>query len=277
MTENIKMPTVDMLSPAEIFAKACNLAETKLKAGYARIFLLGILAGAFIAFGALFFLIVNADPNLGFAGKKVLGGIVFCTGLYLVISAGSELFTGDCMSILGLWSKRIGIGQLVGLLVVVWLGNLVGSVAVAAMIMLCGTPATGAIGATAVTVASGKVGLPLLTMAARGVMCNILVCLAVWCSYGAKTVVDKLFSVLLPISFFVAAGFEHSVANMFFLPFGYLCQQAGFVPEAFSPENAITILGIARNLCVVSVANAIAAFIFVAGIYYLIYNRKAAK
>lgn len=268
-------PSTDMLTPDQIQAKCENYSKVKCGHPTAKLFVLAFMAGAFIAFGAMFYTLVCADPNFSLAPKRVLAGFVFCTGLYLVLCAGSELFTGDTMAIMGVWSKKITLGQLVRMLVIVWVGNLVGSIAVALIVHGCnfGAMGGGAVAHEAVSIAAGKTSLSFGVMFCRGIMCNVLVCLAVWCSYGAKSTVDKFFSILLPIVCFVACGFEHSVANMYFLPAGFIELMSGAHIDGLNVAH-LNLGGICTNLAIVTIANTVGAMIFVAGVYYFLYHKK---
>ncbi len=267
-----------MLTPPEIYEKTCVLSQSKVSYRPLPLFLLSCLAGMFIAFGALLYILVASDPTLGFAPQKLLGGLAFTTGLYLVITAGSELFTGNCMAILGVFTGRIHASRLIEMLVMVWFGNFIGSLAVVVLVHLSGVANAGLIGSTAVALATIKVNLTPMQLLARSILCNILVCLAVWCSYSATTVSGKLLSIVLPITAFVALGFEHSVANMFFLPFGLVCQASGFDLTLAPLATTVPVLTIGKvffNIAIVTLGNTIAAFVFVAGVYHLIYRQQS--
>lgn len=270
-----QLPSPLSLMADQIQFKCEKGAVGKCSPSTGRLFLLACMAGMFIAFGAVFYTLVSADHTLSFAVKRVLGGFMFCTGLYLVIQAGSELYTGDTMALMGVWSKRMSLGCYMRLIVVVWIGNLVGSLFVAFGLHYAGVGGYGHgdMGAAAVAIAHAKVTLPLGVMFVKGIFCNILVCLAVWCSYGAKSVADKFFSILLPITCFVALSFEHSVANMYFLPTGLLELAAGHVASGFNPAG-LDLAHVCINLGVVTIANWVGGVVFVAAIYYYIYHQK---
>ena len=208
---DVKALRPDALGPAEIEAKAETLAVGKAGMAGAKCFVLAMLAGAFIAFGATYFLVFLGDSAVPFAAQRMVGGICFSLGLVLVLCCGAELFTGNMLMVTGLASKKIKIGGLVRNWVIVWLGNLVGSLIVVALIYWCGVGSMngGAVGDAMVSVAVGKVTPDWLVLMAKGIMCNVMVCLAVWIGFSARTVVDKVLGIMLPISFFVAAGFEH--------------------------------------------------------------------
>ncbi len=269
----IKATSPVALSPAEIEAKAESLGVAKSKTSSAKNFVLALLAGAFIAMGAMFFLLITSDKDLPFAVSKVMGSVAFVTGLYLVITAGSELFTGDCVMVTSALAKKITVPQMLKVWGVVWLGNLIGSIIFALLLYFSNFGGLNGdlVAQNAINVAASKSQLGLVPMFFKGILCNILVCFAVWCSFGAKSTADKLLSVLLPIAAFVACGFEHSVANMFFLNYGFIEQMmTGLVPAS---GNLIQLSGIITNLVVVTIANAIGGGFFVACAYYFCYHK----
>ena len=274
---DVKALRSDALGPAEIEAKAETLAVGKAGMAGAKCFVLAMLAGAFIAFGATYFLVFLGDSAVPFAAQRMVGGICFSLGLVLVLCCGAELFTGNMLMVTGLASKKIKLGGLVRNWVIVWLGNLVGSLIVVALIYWCGVGAMngGAVGDAMVSVAVGKVTPDWLVLMAKGVMCNVMVCLAVWIGFSARTVVDKVLGIMLPISFFVAAGFEHCVANMFFLPTGLLMKSAGF-GAAVANAGALDVTAILYNLSVATVGNIIGG-VLVGLAYWFVYARNSAK
>ena len=274
---DVKALRPDALGSAEIEAKAETLAVGKAGMAGAKCFVLAMLAGAFIAFGATYFLVFLGDSAVPFAAQRMVGGICFSLGLVLVLCCGAELFTGNMLMVTGLASKKIKIGGLVRNWVIVWLGNLVGSLIVVALIYWCGVGAMngGAVGDAMVSVAVGKVTPAWLVLMAKGIMCNVMVCLAVWIGFSARTVVDKVLGIMLPISFFVAAGFEHCVANMFFLPTGLLMKSAGF-GAAVANAGALDVTAILFNLSAATVGNIIGG-VLVGLAYWFVYARNSAK
>ncbi len=274
---DVKALRPDALGPAEIEAKAETLAVGKAGMAGAKCFVLAMLAGAFIAFGATYFLVFLGDSAVPFAAQRLVGGICFSLGLVLVLCCGAELFTGNMLMVTGLASKKIKLGGLVRNWVIVWLGNLVGSLIVVALIYWCGVGAMngGAVGNAMVSVAVGKVTPDWLVLMAKGVMCNVMVCLAVWIGFSARTVVDKVLGIMLPISFFVAAGFEHCVANMFFLPTGLLMKSAGF-GAAVANAGALDVTAILYNLSAATVGNIIGG-VLVGLAYWFVYARNSGK
>ena len=227
---DVKTLKPDELSPAETLAKAEDISVTKSKMGVAKCFVSAMLAGAFIGFGATYFMVFLGDSTMPFAAQRMVGGMCFCLGLVLVLCCGAELFTGNNLMVTGLVSKKISMGGMLKNWVVVWLGNLAGSLLAVALIFWAnvGGMNGGAVGDVMVSVAVSKVTPDWFVLLGKGIMCNIMVCLAVWIGFSARTVADKVLGILLPISFFVAAGFEHCVANMFFLPTGLLMKTMGF-------------------------------------------------
>jgi formate transporter len=227
MTETIKQAPydanrIDALLPPEM-ARACEAAGAA-KAGRDEIALivLGLLAGAFIALGAVFMTVVmTGAAELPWGVGRLLGGLVFSLGLILVIVGGAELFTGDSLMIVACASRRITIGSLLRAWSLVYVGNIGGALGTAAMMFLAGQYGFGggAVGKTALAIASAKAGLPTIQLFFLAVLCNVLVCLAVWMSFGARTAGDNVMVIVAPIAAFVAAGFEHSIANLYFLPY----------------------------------------------------------
>lgn len=260
----------DALGPAAIEAKAESLAPGKATMALGKMFVLAILAGAFIACGATLFTLVQGDTELPFAVKRVFGATCFSMGLMLVVCCGAELFTGNCLMVCGLNSGKIDVKGLLRNWVVVWIGNFVGSLLIA--VLVYGTHMAdmngGAVGAAMVSIAAGKVTPDVLTLFCKGVMCNFLVCLAVWMSFGARTMVDKLFCVIMPVTAFVACGFEHSIANMFFLFEGLFAQMGGYA------AGSITLAGIFYNIGIVTLANAVGGAILVGLSYWYVYAKK---
>jgi len=214
---------MDALLPLEM-ARACETAGAA-KAGRdaLALFVLGLLAGAFIAFGAVFMTVVlTGAGGLPWGVARLLAGLVFSLGLVLVIVGGAELFTGDSLMIVAYASRRITLGALLRAWSLVYAGNIVGALGTAALVYLAGEHefGGGAVGKTALAVASAKAALPTIQLFFLAVLCNVLVCLAVWMSLGARSAADKVMVIVPPIAAFVAAGFEHSIANLYLLPYG---------------------------------------------------------
>ncbi|MEW6690785.1 MAG: formate/nitrite transporter family protein [Pseudomonadota bacterium] len=253
---------LDAYSPREISEKIQSVGVTKARLTLLQTAMLGVLAGAFIGFGALYFTLVAADASLGFAATRLLGGLVFSLGLVLVVVGGAELFTGNNLMVMAWADGKITAAEVLRNWVVVYLANAVGAVGLALTVYLAnhGAMNGGAVGAAYVKIAAAKTALPFAEAFFKGVLCNVLVCLAVWLAMAGHTVVDKIVAIVLPISAFVAAGFEHSVANMYFIPLGMLL--AGEANWA----------GLAANLVPVTLGNILGGSVMVALVYYLIYR-----
>ena len=262
------------LAPAEIEHKAEAAAVAKAALPLPRMFVLAMLAGAFISFGAAFFVMLLGDTTLTFAAQRCLGGLCFCLGLMLVLICGAELFTGNCLMVCGAMSKRITWGSMLRNWAVVWLGNLAGALLIALFVYLSNLQGMngGAVGDQFVAVAAGKVTLAPVTLFFKGVLCNVFVCLAVWIGFAAKTVTDKVVGILLPIAAFVAMGFEHCVANMFFLSMGLACKAAGF-GSAVAAASALDLGGVCYNLVLATAGNVVGG-VLVALSYWFIYHEK---
>lgn len=265
----------DQLAPADIEAKAEALGVSKTKMSFKQSFMLSIMAGAFISMGAMFFLLIVSDSVLPFAAQRLMGGCLFSLGLLLVVVCGAELFTGNTMIVMSAASKKISWSAVLKNWVVVFLGNLVGSLIMVGLVFLSNYQGMngGAVGTTIVSVAAGKMSPDWLTLFAKGIMCNFLVCLAVWIAYGSKTVADKMLGILLPIAAFVACGFEHCVANMFFLPFGILLASAGIAPAGIDPST-VSWAGALWNWSASVPGNIIGGALFVGMAYWIAYHKK---
>lgn len=271
--EDLAIVAPDALAPAAIEAKAETVGITKASMPAAKCFVAAMLAGAFIGFGGMYFCTFLGDPTMPFAAQRMVGGICFCLGLTLVLCCGAELFTGNVLMICAKASGKIpwtGVFRNWG---IVWIGNLAGSLLAMAVIYLTNLQGMngGAVGEAFVSVAAGKVALDPVTLFFKAIMCNVLVCLAVWIGFSGKTVADKVLGLLLPISAFVACGFEHCVANMFFLPMGLVLNSVGF-----GAAGAVTLGGIAYNLVLATLGN-IAGGLIVGLAYWFIYRKKQEK
>ena len=251
----------DCRDVSRTFARTCEVAVAKAGFDVRRSFALAVLAGLQISLGASFMLVVKADLGLSFAVSQLLGGLCFSLGLFLVAVAGGELFTGNNLMLVGLLEGSFGPTCLLRSLVVVYLGNLAGSLLAVGLVLAADLQGLGGgvVGDAAITVASAKCALPWGTSFFRGVLCNVLVCLAVWCCFSGRSVVDKLSACLLPVAAFVACGFEHCVANMFFLPLGF----------ALASDGSVTLAGIASNLTACTLGNLMGGMVVVAGLYWL--------
>lgn len=255
----------DAHPPREIAAKVETLGVAKARMGTLTVLVLAVLAGAFIALGALFFEVVTTNSGLGFGVTRLLGGLSFCLGLVLVLVAGAELFTGNNLLAMAWASGLIGGRDVLRNWLLAYTGNVIGCLGTVALVLWGGIAGLdgGAVGETAIRIAGAKADLPLGAAFARGILCNALVCLAVWLAMGGRSVTDKVLAVLFPITAFVAIGFEHSIANWFFLPFGL----------ALDSQGAIPVAGVARNLVAVTAGNIVGGTLLVAGVYWVAYLR----
>lgn len=267
--------SIDSLAPAAIERKAESIGVTKNALTLSRLIPLALAAGFFIGLGGLYFTLFMADSSLSFAVQRFAGALMFSLGLALVIICGAELFTGNSLMIGVLASRKIPVGGMLRNWIWVWIFNLVGAVILVTLVYLSDTPKLGQMGATMMKIAAGKVSLGWGTLFFKGILCNVLVCLAVWMGFAAHSVADKILAVLLPVSAFVALGFEHCVANMYFLPMGYLLASSDFpAPAGFDP-SVITIPGIFYNLSAVTLGNLVGGFM-VALVYWWAFAEKKA-
>jgi len=256
---------IDAYRPAQIAERIEQAGVAKARLGAVQTLVLATLAGAFIAFGAMLFTVVMTEHGLGYGPSRLLGGLAFCLGLILVIVAGAELFTGNALIVMawidGLLTSR-QLGRNWGL---AYLGNLAGSLAMAALVAASGTLAAagGAVGDTAAAIAVAKIGLSFEQALVRGVLCNALVCLAVWLTFAARDVTGKILAIIFPITAFVALGFEHSIANMYFLAIGLI-----------TAADGVTLSGAIGNLVPVTLGNIVGGAGGVGLSYWVCYKMR---
>ena len=243
-------------APARIAERVEQSGVTKARLALVPMFVLSMVAGGSIGLGAMLYTVVVSDPTLSFGISHVLGGLVFCLGLILVIVGGAELFTGNNLVVMAWVDRRITSGELLRNWIVVYAGNAVGSIGLAVLVFLSHylDQNNGAVALAALTIAKTKVGLPFATAFFRGVLCNLLVCLAVWLATAGHTVTDKIVALVPPVAAFVAAGFEHSVANMYFIPIGLIVKTFGTVPAGFD-ASSLTVAGFLHNLIPATLGN----------------------
>lgn len=276
--------TIDAVPPPEMAERMENVGVKKANLDSWSMFALAVLAGSFIGLGAQFFTLVITDSGLGFGMNKLVGGLVFSLGLILVVIAGAELFTGNNLIVLAWVSGKLTLGQVMRNWTIVYLGNLVGSIGTVILVYLSGQWAFNGhqVGATALNIANAKVNLTFTQGLVRGILCNILVCLAVWLCLSARSVVDKIAAILFPITAFVASGFEHSIANMYFIPMGLLLKGEPQVLAAAGKAAAdlvtLNVPGFLMNLIAVTTGNIFGGGVMVAVVYWFVYRRpKHAK
>lgn len=277
---------IDAYTPAQMAAQVEKAGIVKGNLDFLSMFILSIVAGAFIAFGAILYTYVIQDSSLSLGLTKLLGGLVFCLGLILVIVAGAELFTGNNLIVMAYVSRKISLQRLLRNWTIVFCGNLAGSLAMVFLLSQSGqwTEAEASVGVKALMIANGKVNLTFLQALSRGILCNILVCLAVWLCFSGRSVTDKVLAIIFPITAFVALGFEHSVANMYFVPAGLVLKHNTLVLSAAEgllgqvPDlSRLTIFGfLVRNLLPVSLGNIIGGGLLVGIIYWFVYLRRTA-
>lgn len=256
----------DAYPPQEIARKVEQAGVSKAHADTLTLLVLGVLAGAFISLGALLFTVIVTDSSMGFGPTRLLGGLGFSLGLILVVVAGAELFTGNNLIAMAWASRLIGTREVVRNWLLVYIGNVIGCLGTVLLVVWAdiASLAGGGVGETALNIAHAKAGLSLVEAFSRGILCNALVCLAVWLAVGARSVTDKILAVLFPITAFVAIGFEHSIANWFFLPLGL----------ALDTYSTVSHAGVAQNLLVVTAGNLVGGTLLVAGVYWIAYLRS---
>ena len=267
----------DALLPAEMARKAENAGVAKAELGHWRMLALAVLAGAFVGLGAVFATTLTTGVcGLTYGIYRLDGGLVFCLGLILVVVAGAELFTGNNLIVMAWASGKVSTGRLLRNWGIVYVGNFLGSLLTAVGMFLSGQykAAGGALGINALNIAQAKVSLGFAEALILGVFCNVLVCLAVWLCMSARSTTDKILAIVFPITAFVAAGFEHSVANMYFIPLGLFIKQWGGLEVAAADYANLTWANfILANLLPVTIGNIIGGAGLVGLVYWFIYLR----
>ncbi len=264
------VPMPDAYAPAKVAERVRDTGVKKAIAPAATLLALAVLAGAFIALGALFYTVTitsGLNQSSHFGLSRLAGGVAFSLGLILVVVGGAELFTGNNLMAMAWASGRVTGAQVLRNWGLVYLGNLAGAIGTVVLVLLAGIPqmSDGAVGETMIRIARAKVSLDPVSALARGVLCNVLVCLAVWLCMAARSVTDKILAIVFPITAFVVCGFEHSVANMFFLPLGIALTASGSEPIAW--------MGAWVNLAVVTLGNVFGGTGLVALVYWFVYLR----
>ena len=268
------------MPPAEVARKAESVGVAKAAMPAADVFALAVLAGAFIALGAAFATTVGSDAaGMPYGITRLVVGLAFTLGLILVVVAGAELFTGNNLIVMAWASRRVSTVLLLRNWVIVYIGNFIGAFGTALLVWL-GKQYTfggGSVGVTALTIASTKTGYGFGQAVALGALCNALVCLAVWLTYGAHTTTDKILAVIPPIAGFVALGFEHSVANMYFIPVALLIKTDGAWVHSMTglPDLGHVTWGhsLVDNLLPVTIGNIVGGGIMVGAVYWFVYLR----
>ena len=272
---------IDALLPQEMATRSEYLGERKAEMSFQTMFSLAILAGIFIGLGAMFATTAAAGTAgvLPYGVVRVFTGIVFCLGLVLVIVGGAELFTGNNLIVMAWASGKVSTASLLRNWAIVFFGNFVGSILTVILVFASQQYlfANGAVGQTALGIANSKVQLGFIQAIALGVLCNMLVCLAIWLTLSARSTIDKIAAIIFPITAFVAAGFEHSIANMYFIPMGLLIKNfdPAFAAAAQIDLNGLTwVTFLVDNLLPVTIGNIIGGSLGVAAVYWSIFLRR---
>jgi len=267
-----KMFDLDAYSPKEVAARVEAVGVTKARLPLLQMVMLGLLAGGYIGMGGLFSVLVSSDPALTFGIARLLGGITFSFGLIMVVVAGAELFTGNNLLAMAWAERKITTGELAYNWLVVGVSNFFGAAGLALIVYLSHHPDmnAGGVALQYVNLAAAKCALPFWEAFLKGMLCNFLVCIAVWMAMAGRTVTDKVLAIIFPISAFVAAGFEHSIANMYFIPLGLLLKDT--VPGPVAGIEMLTWLGFIRNIVPVILGNIVGGSLLVALVYYVIYR-----
>ncbi len=262
--------SMDPYTPQEMAHRIEVGGVAKANLDAARTFVLAILGGSFIALGAVFSLIVTTNSNLGFGMIRLVGGMSFSLGLVLVLVGGAELFTGNALLVMAWGAGRVSARQIFRNWAIVYVGNLIGATLTAWGIWLSNISGLdgGRVGDAAVALAHVKLNLSFVEATVRGIFCNVLVCLAVWLGFSARSTTDKILCIVFPVSAFVAAGFEHSIANMFVIPYAMMIDR-----QATSPQAWIDLF--TKNLFPVTAGNIVGGVLMVGLVYWFIFLRKA--
>ena len=276
-----KNHSIDALLPPEIARKAEAVGVQKTRMDVLGLLALAVLGGAFIALGAMFAttVLAGADGVLPFGLSRLLSGVVFCLGLILIIVGGAELFTGNTLMVMAWAAGEVRLTEMLRAWTIVYIGNFIGALGTAGLVFLSGQVLSGqgSVAAVALNLALNKVTLSFDQALFLGILCNVLVCLAVWLAFGARTTTDKVLAILFPVSAFVVAGFEHSVANMYLIPLGLFIKAWG--PAALWTQvggnyEALTWGAFFVSLIPVTIGNIIGGGGLVGAVYWFIYLRK---
>ncbi len=280
----VRVINIDAYTPSRIAERIDNLAVQKAKLSSSNTFLLGILAGIYLGFGAQFSTLVISDSTFHFGLSSLIEGIVYSLGFILAVIGGAEVFTGNCLSVIGFAGKKVTLYELLTNWVIIYIGNLTGSI-----IMVCWMYKThqweffnNMVGAKALLIAHKKVNLSFKTSFTCGVLCNALICLAVWLCFSGRSTADKIISILFPIGGFVTSGFEQCVSNMYFVPMGVMLRGNTFVVEA-AEKMAGKVLDLSQltwkgffinNLLPVTLGNIVGGVMLIGIVFWFIYLRS---
>jgi formate/nitrite transporter len=274
---------IDALLPAEIARKAEAVGVQKTRLDTLNLLALAVLGGAFIGLGGMFAttVLAGADGHLPYGVGRLLAGLVFCLGLILVVVGGAELFTGNTLMVMALAAGKVRLREMLRAWLIVYVGNFIGAIGTALLVFFSGQylGGRGAVAAVSLKMGLDKVGETFGHALLLGILCNVLVCLAVWLSLGARGTADKVLAVIFPVSAFVAAGFEHSVANMYLIPLALFVKEWGpadLWTQLGSSPAAYTLLtwpAFLSSLVPVTIGNIIGGAGLVGGVYWFIYLR----
>lgn len=281
---NIK--NVDSLLPSEMALHAESVGVSKVNMSVSKTLVLAMLAGAFIAFGSIFFTTVTAGSTMSYGITRLIGGLSFSLGLVLVIVGGAELFTGNSLIIMAWANKKINTSQLLKNWILVYIGNMTGALFIVVLMFFSRqySFASGAVGMNMLNIAKAKCELGFAQAIVLGILCNILVCLAVWLCFSSRSISGKIASIIFPITAFVASGFEHSIANMYFIPEAILVLNSG--DEKFlalvntSGQNYESVSWsnyLLDNLLPVTMGNIIGGAVLVGLVYWFVFLRGSVK
>ena len=271
-------------TPPQIVAANMNAAKSKTELSLGRMILLGILAGMFIAGGAsASSLAMHAISNVGLA--RLVAGTIFPVGLMMIVLVGGELFTGDCLMIMGCVHGKFSVSKMVKVLIVVYLSNLVGSLLFAGLVYASGqyNYTNGMLGAFTIKVALGKLNLSFGAAVASGILCNIFVCMAVLMATAARDISGKIWGIFFPILTFIVSGYEHCVANMYYIPAGIFAKASSTYASLAMESYGYTTLQldsqnwanfVVKNLIPVTIGNILGGMVFVGLPLYLIHQKK---
>jgi len=274
---------IDSLLPSEMALHAESIGVSKVRMPFYKVMVLAILAGSFIALGAAFFTTVTTDSTMSYGLTRLLGGLSFSLGLVLVIIGGAELFTGNNLIIMALANKKLGAGEVLRNWTYVYFGNMIGAFFIVLLIFLSKHYLfnSGKVGLNVLNIAKAKCEIGFVQAIASGILCNLLVCLAVWLSYSTNSISGKIITIVFPITAFVAIGLEHSIANMYFIPQAILLLENGS-PEFLSlatnsAQNYDSITWsnfLVNNLLPVTIGNIIGGALLVGLVYWFVFLRK---
>ncbi|MFZ1677372.1 MAG: formate transporter FocA [Saprospiraceae bacterium] len=274
---------IDSLLPPEMALQAEQVGVSKVNMSTSKTLVLSMLAGAFISFGAVFFSTVTAASTMSYGITKLIGGLSFSLGLVLVIIGGAELFTGNNLIIMAWANKKVSTTQVLLNWIWVYLGNMIGSLFIVVLMFFSRQYlfGAGAVGINILNIAKAKCELGFSQAIALGVLCNILVCLAVWVSYSSRSISGKILAIVFPITAFVTAGFEHSIANMYFIPEGILVLKYGnlnfltLINDSAQTYQSVSWSNfLICNLLPVTIGNIIGGAVLVGIVYWFVFLRK---